>query len=336
MQGDISTRCIDLVSTLGLMDKNDILSVTPLTGGVASDIAVIETPTQKLCAKFALSKMKVAEDWQAPIHRNKAEYLWLRSLAQIAPGNCPQLYGHSEELGGFVMEFIEGDDVFVWKSNLLNSTPPRGEAGKLGALLANLHLFSSQANFNKADFDNQGDFEALRIEPYLQHLKTVHPNLEEDLDDVIDMVRANRKALIHGDISPKNILFRDGQPIILDAECATFGDPAFDAAFCLNHLILKAIHVPAMQREYVQEAHRFWDFYAIQANWEPGRDLERRVARLLPALMLARVDGKSPVEYLGRTQREYVRALAISLLKQNTSQLSEIFAAGDFSEGAGL
>ena len=255
------------------MDKNEILSVTPLTGGVASDIAVIETPTQKLCTKFALAKLKVAEDWRAPIHRNKAEYLWLQSLAQIAPDNCPELYGHSDELGGFVMEFIEGDDVFLWKSNLLNGVPPRGEAGKLGALLAKLHLYSSQANFNKADFNNHSDFEALRIEPYLQHLKLAHPDIKKGLDEIIDMVCAQRTALIHGDISPKNILFRDGKPIILDAECATFGDPAFDVAFCLNHLILKAIHMPEMQREYVQEALRFWDFYAVQANWEPRREL---------------------------------------------------------------
>jgi aminoglycoside phosphotransferase (APT) family kinase protein len=330
MQTELGGRSIELVVELGLMDKNDIMSVTPLTGGVASDIAVIEGRTQKLCAKFALPQMKVAEDWQAPVHRNKAEYLWLQSLAEIAPNNCPKLFGRSEKLGGFIMEFIEGDNVFVWKANLLNRVQPRGEAGKLGDLLAKIHINSSQPAFDKANFDNQVDFEALRISPYLQHLKQVHPDLVDEIEDIIEMLRTHQKVLVHGDISPKNILFRDGQPIILDAECATFGDPAFDAAFCLSHLILKAIHVPDMQKEYIQEAHRFWDFYAIQANWESGRELEQRVARLLPALMLARVDGKSPVEYLGRIQQGYVRALAISLLKRQTDQLSDVFAAGDF------
>ena len=45
--------------------------------------------------------------------------------------------------------------------------------------------------------------------------------------------------------------------------------------------------------------------------FEPRGGLEARCAELLPALMLARVDGKSPVEYLSHEDdRERVRSFA--------------------------
>ena len=46
-------------------------------------------------------------------------------------------------------------------------------------------------------------------------------------------------------MSPKNILVGPDGPIFLDAECAWYGDPAFDLAFCLNHMLLKCLAVPA-------------------------------------------------------------------------------------------
>jgi hypothetical protein len=38
--------------------------------------------------------------------------------------------------------------------------------------------------------------------------------------------------------------------------------------------------------------------YMARVVWEPRLELERRAAALLPALTLARIDGKSPVEYI--------------------------------------
>jgi hypothetical protein len=53
--------------------------------------------------------------------------------------------------------------------------------------------------------------------------------------------------------------------------------------------------------------------------------LEARAARLLPGLLLARVDGKSPVEYLtGATQRDRVRTLAIPFLRAQPARLSDL------------
>ena len=56
--------------------------------------------------------------------------------------------------------------------------------------------------------------------------------------------------------------------------------------------------------------------------------LEARTAELLPALLLARVDGKSPVEYLtDEAQRDQVRAVAARLLLQPVDYLYQVAQA---------
>jgi hypothetical protein len=103
--------------------------------------------------------------------------------------------------------------------------------------------------------------------------------------------------------------------VLLDAECAWFGDPAFDPAFCLNHFLLKAAHLPAHALALMESFRAFGLAYSAHVHWEPAAELEARVATLLPGLTLARVDGKSPVEYLDEPQRDAVRDAAIALLR---------------------
>ena len=117
-------------------------------------------------------------------------------------------------------------------------------------------------------------------------------------------------ALVHGDVSPKNILVGPDGPVFLDAECAWYGDPAFDLAFCLNHLLLKCVWVPSAKEKLLQCFSVLSSSYLQRFS---SGNLEERTASLLPALLLARVDGKSPVEYLDEAQRSFVRERARSL-----------------------
>ena len=53
--------------------------------------------------------------------------------------------------------------------------------------------------------------------------------------------------------------------------------------------------------------------------------MERRAAHLLPGLLLARVDGKSPVEYLStEADRGLVRRVATALLRRPTDTLVSV------------
>ena len=135
-----------------------------------------------------------------------------------------------------------------------------------------------------------------------------------------------RRVLIHGDVSPKNILSGPKGPVLLDAECATYGDPAFDLAFCLNHLALKSMHVPDHGRVLGDSFRALAEAYLEQVTWEPPAELEARATSLLAALALARVDGKSPVEYLSEQTRERVRAAARRLVETPAATLGEFLA----------
>lgn len=321
MSDDLFQKCSDLVEELELGSADSLTTVKSLAGGVSSDIVLVEFGTSRLCIKFALPKLKVAADWHAPVHRNKAEYEWLQFAATVAPESAVQLYGRSEQLHGFAMDYLEGNDVYLWKTALLASEDIREEAIHVGDLVGKIHALSTKPSFNPAPFQNRDDFYSLRIEPYLVYTAGKHPSLEKPLSKLANNLYQSSHVLVHGDISPKNILIRDGTPIILDAECATMGDASFDLAFCLNHLVLKAIHLPDSRALLLGSVLQLWQSYEKHVDWEQTNELEARVCRLLPALMLARVDGKSPVEYLDTENQALVREIAIALVEAPRASL---------------
>jgi hypothetical protein len=113
--------------------------------------------------------------------------------------------------------------------------------------------------------------------------------------------------------------------VFLDAECAWWGDPAFDIAFCLNHLLLKCLWTPAATPGFLASFDALAEAYLQAVDWEPSIALEQRAAALLPGLFLARIDGKSPVEYITEEgQREQVRRVARELLQQPVASLRSV------------
>lgn len=325
MEAALETRCRSLLMELGLCDAATPIGVEPLTGGVASDIARVDCGSTSYCVKFALPRLKVEADWQAPVHRNRAEYAWLEVAAVVAPECALQLYGRSQDEHGFAMEYLAGDSVRLWKSELLAGEINPGRAAAVGDVLGRIHAASTFKSFDVSAFQNHDDFEALRIEPYLYFTATRHPELGEKLHALGAALHQEDQVLVHGDVSPKNILFREDRPVLLDAECATMGDAAFDIGFCLNHLVLKAMHMPHSAEALMSEARAFWKAYELHVNWEDRAGLEVRVAMLLPALMLARIDGKSPVEYLSETIRVQVRGFAIHFIQEPRETLAALF-----------
>ena len=75
--------------------------------------------------------------------------------------------------------------------------------------------------------------------------------------------------------------------------------------------------MPAWRARYLDVYRALVDGYRPHAGWEPWTTIETRTAALLPGLLLARIDGKSPVEYLtAERDRERVRAFArVNLLR---------------------
>jgi aminoglycoside phosphotransferase (APT) family kinase protein len=321
MTADLTSRATELVHRLGLCARDVTPGVTPLTGGVASDIAAVTWPGGHAAVKFALERLRVAAEWRVPTSRNAAEYAWLAYAGACLPGAAPALFGRIPDLGGFAMEVVSGT---LWKSAMLDGRSDGAEADAVARALGQLHAGAAGADFNRTPFMNADLFHALRIEPYLLHTSTRHPGLASHLAELAHVTGQGAQTLIHGDISPKNILIRDGAPVFLDAECASMGDPAFDVAFCVNHLILKGFHRPPARDALWGAALVFWHAYAACVTWEDTDALQSRVAALLPALMLARIDGKSPVEYLSAATQDDVRAASIPLIADPPARIADL------------
>lgn len=187
-----------------------------------------------------------------------------------------------------------------------------------------------------AEFPTADIFYAIRLDPYLLATARAHPDRAEALERLVAATEANRRALVHGDVSPKNILVGPGGPVFLDAECATWGDPAFDLAFCLNHLLLKCLWTPPATAGFLACFDALAAAYLQGVDWEDAVRLEVRAAHLLPGLFLARVDGKSPVEYITADQdKDRVRRCARSLLAEPVDRLAAVRIAWAKELGAG-
>ena len=198
----------------------------------------------------------------------------------------------------------------------------------MGATLARIHAHAAAQPGLEGQFDTDRIFFDIRLEPYLLATARVHPGLADVLEALVARTQRERRTLVHGDVSPKNILVGPRGPVLLDAECAWWGDPAFDLAFCLNHLLLKCLWQPPARAAFLASFAALADTYLAGVAWEPRDALERRAATLLPGLFLARVDGKSPVEYLdGEAQRDAVRRCAGALLRRPPTRLAEVAAA---------
>ncbi|MGH7010623.1 MAG: phosphotransferase family protein, partial [Caulobacteraceae bacterium] len=193
--------------------------------------------------------------------------------------------------------------------------------------LARLHAASAARPELAAVFATDSAFFALRLDAYLLEAGRRNPQVKRRLARLVRTTAATRLALVHGDVSPKNILLGPSGPVFLDAETAWWGDPAFDLAFCLNHLLLKHLAVPSASAALAESFREFARTYLSGVDWEPREALEARAAALLPGLLLARVDGKSPVEYLDAGQQALVRAIALQLLAEAPDRLDAVLAA---------
>jgi aminoglycoside phosphotransferase (APT) family kinase protein len=309
----------------GLIPAAEAVRFEPLAGGVSSDVWKVEGPSGALVVKRALAKLKVAQDWQVPVSRNASEVAWLEIAHKIVPDAAPAVLAHDAAAGLFAMEYLNPATHPVWKAQLRDGIVDLATAEDVGRRIAAIHAASAHDADIARRFANDALFHGIRLEPYIEATARVHRDLALPLLSLSRTTLATHIALVHGDVSPKNILAGPRGPIFLDAECAWFGDPAFDLAFCLNHLLLKCLWTPDAARHFLMAFDRLALSYLSMVSWEPAAAIEERTARLLPALFLARIDGKSPVEYVvGEEQKERVRRVARPLIAAPASRLEDI------------
>ena len=313
---------------LGLARAGERLRFARLTGGVSSDIWRVELARGPVCVKRALAKLRVREDWFAPVERNAYEAAWMRRAAAVVPAAVPELLGQDPAAGVLVMAYLDPARHASWKAELRDGRADPAVAAAVGERLVRIHAASADDPEVAAEFATDRIFHDIRLEPYLLATAMRHPDLAPALQALATTTAATRRCLVHGDVSPKNILVGPQGPVFLDAECAWFGDPAFDLAFCLNHLLLKCLWTPWARGGFLACFDALAASYLAGVRWEPAADLEARTARLLPGLLLGRVDGKSPVEYLTAAgDKDKVRRVARALLAAPVARLELVRGA---------
>jgi aminoglycoside phosphotransferase (APT) family kinase protein len=324
-QPDPSIRAF--VGRTGLVADPGNARFVSLEGGVSSDIWLVGDGSRSFCVKRALPRLRVAAEWLAPVQRNLYEAAWLKRAARLVPGSVPEVLADDPDAGMFAMEYLDPGRHRCWKADLLAARVDPAVAEAVGKRLGALHSLFAREPDAPARFATDANFHALRLEPYLLATARAHADLAEPIERLVARTANTKRTVVHGDVSPKNILVGPKGPVFLDAECAWFGDPAFDLAFCLNHLLLKCLAVPAAAVE-LQEAFRaLATAYLAEVDWEDPAEVESRAATLLPGLFLARVDGKSPAEYVTlESSKDQVRRVARRFLKEPQQSLSQVAA----------
>ena len=293
--------------------SNSRWRITPLGGGVSNTVLLVESSAERFVLKQSLPKLRVEEEWLADRSRVLRECEAMRALApHFSAGIIPGIVFEDPENFLFAMEAAPAGSR-TWKSLLLDGVAEETVAEKVAIGLTAMFRASWDSPDWGARFGDQTAFGQLRLDPYYRFTAARNPDLAEHFEARIHDARTRRRSLVHGDWSPKNFLVHGDRVMAIDFEVIHYGDPAFDAAFLLNHLLLKSFHQPQWADRFMSLADRFirvvLDELPALETW-----FEKATCAHLGCLLLARIDGKSPAEYirdesLKKSVREYARAL---------------------------
>jgi 5-methylthioribose kinase len=307
---------------------SDRLHVRELGGGVSNRVLLVEGPADRLVLKQALDKLRVQDDWRADRSRIFRERQSLQDAARFFPrGAVPQVLWSDDSRYLFAMSAAE-PEARNWKTELLAGRIDPAVAATAGTLLG-LWIRNSWGNGEfELRYGDQAAFDQLRIDPYYRTIARRHPEVASHVSELIRDSAGRRVALVHGDWSPKNFLLTSRGVMVIDFEVVHFGDPAFDAAFCINHFLLKCFRRPGQAAEFLGLARVFFTWTlgllppAALAFFEPA------TCRHLVCLLLARIDGKSPAEYLTEEPvRQAARETALRLIREQTRTLERCYQA---------
>lgn len=301
--------------------------VTELGGGVSNIVLLIEfqgKPERRWVAKQSLEKLRVKDDWKSDRARIFREADAIRALRPVLGEDALPEVVHVDCENYFFIMTAAPPGCRVWKESLLAGRPEARVAREAGRLLARIITASRQDPTFENRFCDKTVFDQLRVDPYYRTTAARHSELGAELEELAQASLGAQTALVHGDYSPKNMLVKDGKIFLIDFEVAHWGDPAFDAGFLLNHLFLKTLHQPRFREVYFAAAREFWRTLVEALGGSEIRDFERMTLRHLGGLMLARIDGKSPVEYIREEEtKERVRRVAKRILLDHPEKLEE-------------
>lgn len=318
----------DYLIETGRLRADDLVEISELSGGVSNVVLLVRQPGRDdFVLKQARAQLRVPQPWFCGVERVLREIdvlkLCQRFLAERPDErqdgdamvvHTPQLLFEDRDNFLFAMTAAPIPHS-TWKDRLLIGDVNLAIAVACGRLLGRLHAGTWHDQGIARQLDDRQFFDALRIDPYYRQIARVHEPLRPAIERLIESVWRNRLCLVHGDFSPKNLLVWDRGLMPIDFEVGHFGDPAFDLGFFFTHLVLKSFRAGLDADRYLSLIDSFWEAYTEQlvsvATVGELRELESRTAQNLGGCLLARVDGKSRVDYI--VDAKSVRGLARAL-----------------------
>src|SRR4051812_20457115 len=319
-------QLIAYLSRTNRLPEGDI-EIRVLTGGVSNKTVLITSSVHEAWVlKQALPKLRVQSDWFSDPSRIQREALGLRWLERIAPpGSTVPLIFEDFEHNILAMAAVPQPHE-NWKTLLLRGDVREDHIRQFAQLLGVIH----RAGHERRDelvrvFDDRSFFESLRLEPYYAFAAQNAPGASEFLTKLIEETRRRRLSLVHGDYSPKNILVHNDRLILLDHEVIHWSDPAFDIGFALTHLLSKAHHLSLHRGEFASAAREFFSIYRSTAGDDAWLDeIERMSVMHTLGCLLARVAGRSPLEYLNDDERRRQRGIVVELMGHQPRTVQEL------------
>ncbi len=311
----------------GLIEADEQPVLERLAGGVSNRTVLLGRENgESWVLKQALPKLRVEVDWYSAPERIHREAAGLRWLSKVIPGHAPSFVFEDHQHHILAMTAIPKPHI-NWKMSLLNGGANIADARSFGRLLAKIHNASEHHPELAQDFAERRFFQELRLEPYYSYTASQVPEASAFLQQLIKDSWARRLALVHGDYSPKNVLVYRGNLIILDYEVIHFGDPAFDIGFSLTHLLSKAHYLPSHHPQFLSMALAYWQAYLSDLSPRLQGSVRDFAVRHSLACCLARVAGRSPLEYLDEELRKRQKQIVLELLGADISDIPQLIHA---------
>ncbi len=309
----------------GLIDATKVIRIKELGGGVSNLVYRVSGSGIDWVAKQSLPKLRVQHEWLAGRQRILRESAGMRLLNKLKI-SCQIPDVIFEDSDNFIIIISAAASQSInYKEALLSGNIDENIGQQLGRILAEVHRKTYHLAAAKSNFIDDDCFYQLRIEPYYEQIKRAHSEISGQVDLAIQQMQQRKLTLVHGDFSPKNILIHQQEIFLLDFEVVHYGDPAFDAAFFMNHLFLKAVYRANHSVQFLNLLKIFWSAYQADLPERDFQALEQNTVLQLGCLMLARIDGKSPAEYLqDADQKNFIRFAAKEILKRRVQQISEV------------
>jgi len=320
-------NAVEYLKANRFLDSNETATAEALAWGVSNIVIRIHRGAgDDFVIKQSRAQLRTQAQWFSHLDRIWRELEVMQELENLLPeGVVPRVLFEDRENYLFAMEAID-EQHQVWKGVLLDGKYDLNVAFELGDYLSAIHRQSFLNEKYQTQWGDWKIFDQLRIDPFYRFIVKAHPEIKSWVDDLIEEMSEHRICLVLADFSPKNILITERGIHLVDFETAHFGDPAFDLGFFLSHLLLKAVYFQQQGDDCIRLAEYFWEQYLSNDSPLPTADIShthkmekqelgRRTIRHLAACLLARVDGKSTVDYLTNPlMQDQVRSFALSLI----------------------